>query len=207
MRARIVLFVLLAVVAAAAAVLSFAALEALGRACGFGELSFLLPVVLDAGACAGTVSWLSSPPGVARLFGRRLALVLLASSVAGNGIGHFLAAYRLPVPWLLLVAVSALAPMVLASVVHLAVVSAQDEPGPSETAVEATTEEPRYQENPGSGALGQPEDSSGDPVTTLIAEGVGRRRLAKELGVSEHQARQLLAARTNGRRAEVGDDD
>jgi hypothetical protein len=55
---RAVLFILLAVVATAAAMLSFAALDELGQVCGFGPLSPLLPLVLDAGAAAGTVAWL-----------------------------------------------------------------------------------------------------------------------------------------------------
>ena len=48
MTARIVLFGLLAVVAAAAAVLSFSALRDLALLCGFApELAWLLPVVVD----------------------------------------------------------------------------------------------------------------------------------------------------------------
>lgn len=37
-----------------------------------------------------------------------------------------------------------------------------------------------------------------DPVAELIEAGAGRRRLAAELGLTEHQARQLLAERRNG---------
>jgi len=125
---RVVLFTLLAVVAGAAAVLSFSALRDLGLACGFdSRLAWLLPLVVDAGAAAGSVTWLSQPPGAARLFGRRLAVVLLLASVAGNAVGHVLEAYRLVASWPLVVAVSALAPAVLASVVHLVVLAVQDD--------------------------------------------------------------------------------
>jgi len=125
---RVVLFALLAVVAAAAAVLSFSALRDLGLACGFDpHLAWLLPLVVDAGAAAGSVTWLSQPPGAARWFGRRLAVVLLLASVAGNAVGHVLEAYRLVASWPLVVAVSALAPAVLASVVHLVVLAVRDD--------------------------------------------------------------------------------
>lgn len=45
------------------------------------------------------------------------------------------------------------------------------------------------------GSSGVSED---DRAAALIAEGAGRRRLARELGVTEHQARELLAERRNG---------
>lgn len=42
-------------------------------------------------------------------------------------------------------------------------------------------------------------EPAGDRAGQLIAEGVGRRRLARELGIKEHEARQLLARhRVNG---------
>ncbi|MCO7196629.1 hypothetical protein [Pseudonocardia sp. McavD-2-B] len=37
-----------------------------------------------------------------------------------------------------------------------------------------------------------------DRAEALIADGAGRRRLAKELEITEHQARELLAGRRNG---------
>lgn len=161
MMARVILFGLLAVVAAAAAVLSFAALRDLGLACGFGQLSALVPVVIDAGACAGSVSWLTSPPGAAQVFGRRLALVLLGSSVVGNGIAHLLEAEGWAVAWWLVVAVAALAPCVLGAVVHLVVV-----------AVQSTTERPEVVEGEaGTGTR---------PVSTPADHAFSQRR--EELG-------------------------
>ncbi|GAA2850165.1 hypothetical protein GCM10010472_04020 [Pseudonocardia halophobica] len=48
--------------------------------------------------------------------------------------------------------------------------------------------------------VGEPAGETGeDRVAMLVAAGLGRRRLAKELGIREHEARQLLAAH----RAEV----
>lgn len=117
------LHALLVVVAACAAVLSFEALRDLALLCGFVHQSApLLPLVIDAGAAAGTLAWLTQD-GPARSFGRKLALVLLGVSVAGNAIGHALAAFRDAPPLVLVVAVSGVAPAVLGAVVHLAVVA------------------------------------------------------------------------------------
>jgi hypothetical protein len=114
---------LLLVVAACAAVLSFEALRDLALLCGFVHRSApLLPLVIDAGAAAGTLAWLTQD-GPARSFGRKLALVLLGTSVAGNAIGHALVAFSDSPPLILVVAVSGVAPAVLGAVVHLAVVA------------------------------------------------------------------------------------
>ncbi len=101
MSARRALAALLAVVATAAAVLSFAALRDLALLCGFSRgLAWLLPVVVDAGAAAGSLVWLGgSAPVRARRFARALALVLLGSSVAANALSHGLAAYGMRPAW------------------------------------------------------------------------------------------------------------
>ena len=171
MIARIVLFGLLAVVATAAAVLSFSALRDLALLCGFAaELAWLLPVVVDAGAAAGSLVWLGGRTHqLARRFARALALTLLGLSVGANALAHGLEAYRLAPAWWVVVAVSAIAPAVLGAVVHLAVLVGR-----------AT-----------------PPEIHGDRATELIAAGVGRRRLARDLDISEHEALQLLTqART-----------
>src|SRR3954451_9391612 len=81
-RARNALYILLGLVAVAAAVLSFAALRDLALLCGFSpRLAWLLPVVVDAGAAAGSIVWLGgSVAHSARTFARALALSLLALS-------------------------------------------------------------------------------------------------------------------------------
>jgi hypothetical protein len=58
-------------------------------------------VVVDAGAAAGSLVWLSGWAGApARRFARVLALVLLASSVAANALSHGLAAHAArPARW------------------------------------------------------------------------------------------------------------
>lgn len=171
---RPVLYGLLGVVAAAAAVLSFAALRDLAAVCGFGaQLAWLLPVVVDAGAAAGSLVWLGGTTArAARVFARALALGLLGLSVAANALGHGLAAFALSPPWWVVVIVSAIAPAVLGAVVHLAVlVGRHTDPVPD-------TDE---------------QAADADRVTALIAEGAGRRRLSREPDITEHEARQLLA--------------
>lgn len=123
--------VLLSVVAVAAAVLSFAALRDLALLCGFAPgLAWLLPVVVDAGAAAGSLVWLGRACGPsATTFGRALALSLLATSVAGNAVVHGLAASGSRPSWVLVVVVSAVAPAVLGAVVHLASLVARGGPG------------------------------------------------------------------------------
>lgn len=129
MNARVVLFGLLLIVAGAAAILSFAALRDLALLCGFSpQLAWLLPVVVDAGAAAGSLVWLGGwAARAARRFARALALALLGSSVAANALGHGLAAFALAPPWWVVVIVSAVAPAVLGAVVHLAVLVGRTE--------------------------------------------------------------------------------
>jgi hypothetical protein len=185
--ARVTLHGLLAVVAGAAAVLSFDGLRSLAAVCGFGGLSPLLPLVIDCGAAAGTLAWLSRT-GRARTFGRVLALVLLTSSVAGNGVSHGLEAYGVKPAWWVVVIVGAVAPAVLGAVVHLAVLVGRPAP-----MVELLDEDDEpidwWSDAPPAGE---------DRAAELIAAGAGRRKLARELHISEHAARELLTASRNG---------
>lgn len=215
------LYALLAVVAGAAAVLSFAALRDLALVCGFGErLAWLLPVAIDVGAAAGALAWLRPDAGEGRAFGRALALVLLATSVAGNALGHGLAAYGASPHWSVVVAVSAVAPAVLGAVVHLVVLVARDGSEREGTADEVWSgdewtylstlpgEEPSPELPPAAGealeaASSVVEGYDGPGTETeegwrayafyLISKGTGRKALAGELDISEWEARQLIA--------------
>lgn len=178
------MWMLLTVVACAAAVLSFSALRDLATLCGFStRLAWLLPVVIDAGAAAGCLIWLGEYDG-GRRFSRSLTWLLLASSVAGNAVVHGLTAYGLRPAWWLVVLVSAVAPAVLGAVVHLAVLVGR--PGASHIGAGPTDN---------LAAEGPPPDCTGDAFA-----GLGRRRLAAELGVTEYAARQILAARNGAPR-------
>jgi Protein of unknown function (DUF2637) len=264
------LYVLLSVVAGAAAMLSFAALRDLAELCGFTPaLAWLLPVVVDAGAAAGSLVWLSRTTAAeARRFARRLALGLLGLSVAANALGHGLAAFVLLPPWWVVVILSGIAPAVLGAMVHLAVLvgrlpqrltepapaepddaaaqeewatpgpmfdapaasptwdptaaaagwspphwvstdwpptdwppvdwkataeqeihSAQDKPAQDSVVPDPVVPDPGVQD-PGVQDPGVPDGS--DRAAALIAAGAGRRRLSRELGVTEYEARRLL---------------
>jgi Protein of unknown function (DUF2637) len=206
------LFGLLVIVAAAAAVLSFDALRSLAELAGFShDLSWLLPITIDAGAAAGTVAWLTTRKGSSHVFGRALALVLLSSSIVGNAGAHYMIQERVLPPWWFIAAISAVAPAVLGGVVHLAVLFAryvstmpvrqpgddQDQGSPSPTAdfwgnygVDLG--------NPGGdlGNDGKPGDHEAreDKIERLIGEGYGRIRLARALEIGPEDARKLIDA-------------
>nr|WP_062395519.1 DUF2637 domain-containing protein [Pseudonocardia sp. AL041005-10] len=203
------LYTLLLVVAAAAAVLSFTTLRDLALLCGFSiSTAWLLPLVVDVGAAAGTLTWLSGP-GAARGYGRALALTLLGLSVGGNALGHGLAAADARPHWGVVVLVSAVAPAVLGAVVHLSVLAGRTDPAEHDQAEEPTEQarmkvvsEPVATVDPVPavaatvGELVEQRDGTGrDRVSVLLAEGAGRRRLARELDITEHQARELIAER------------
>ena len=214
MNGRITLYLLLAVVAGAAAMLSFAALRDLARLCGFAPwLAWLLPVVVDAGAAAGSLVWLRSGSAArARRFARRLALGLLALSVAANALGHGLAAYALLPPWWVVVLLSGIAPAVLGAMVHLAVLvghtdpdhaaaDLDDEPVPYRLARDPDDVDGARRARPvpplgrrPAHAPGLAPDGPSDRAAELIAAGVGRRRLSRELDITEYEARRLLEA-------------
>ena len=208
MSARHVLYGLLGAVAVAAAVQSFDALRSLAVLCGFSWwLAPLLPVTVDAGAAAGVVAWLGRDVSGGRRFGRWLALALLAASVAGNALGHALAAYSVRPHWLVVVAVSAVAPAVLGAVTHLAVLVGR-EPAPelwcmdeapaalAQSSVPAARQEPSAaaDTSPVEDATPEvePSDEDGPDVAELISRGYGRARLARELDITPSQARTLI---------------
>jgi hypothetical protein len=218
-RRQVALWALLAVVAVSAAVLSFASLRDLAVMCGYGAaLASLFPLVVDAGAAAGCLTWLGWVGSeVGRRFARALTSTLLAASVAMNAVGHALVAYGVHPPWGLIVLVSAIPPATLGAVVHLAVlVTRRDAPpveadpgapeaGPVSAPVEAARPVPPVEAGPEPDPIGleeapQPAISASDPVAELLAQGAGRRRLARELDISEHAARRLLATQPKGAR-------
>lgn len=187
--------------------LSFSALRDLALVCGFApRLSWLLPVVVDAGAAAGSLVWLGGHAGsAARTFARALALALLVLSVAANALGHGLAAFDLAPAWWVVVIVSAVAPSVLGAVVHLAVLVGR--PEPASTVRPDLDESIPYQlagayehgliDEHGRSRHWDDAPAAQDRATELIAAGVGRRRLSRELEITEYEARRLIARTRN----------
>lgn len=132
----------LAVVAIAAAVLSFDALRHLAVMVGTpGTLAWLLPVTVDAAAVVATRVWLAGgAPARAWRFARVLALTMVALSVAGNAVSHWLAAYQVEPAWWAVVAVASVPPLVLGATAHLAALAAT--PGEAGGAGEAGHPDP-----------------------------------------------------------------
>lgn len=170
---RIFIRTVMGLVAICAGALSFQSLMHLGELCGYGGLSWAYPVTLDLGAAASCASWIHerNRQALAMTWG------MLAVSVVLNGTLHYLQTAAASPSWLLVVLVAAVPPMIFGLVVHLAVGKRTEPDSPRPTSV---------------GPL-RPADP--DPVAELIESGAGRGVLARELGISEHQARQILASR------------
>ena len=170
----------MALVALAAFALSFQSLMRLGELAGYGQLAPLFPIVVDLGTVACCAAWLSRKSREAF----HATWVLLAVSVGGNGLVHWLlAAGRVP-SWPVITLVGTVPPLVLGLCVHLAVgleasgvVPADNDSGPEDLVERVTARITRARQ-------------SGEPVP-------GRRKLAAEFRTTEHQVRAALAA-TNG---------
>jgi hypothetical protein len=129
----------LAVVGAAAAVLSFSALSDLARLCGITgtvavngrtfHLAWLLPITVDVLAAVATRIWLrrrAAPEAV--VFAQRAAWAAIAGTVVGNAYHGVLIRSTAEPPLLAAVAVSAVPAVALGALVHLAVLVGR-EPG------------------------------------------------------------------------------
>ncbi|MFF4735319.1 DUF2637 domain-containing protein [Streptomyces sp. NPDC001262] len=107
----------------AAAASSYAALQDLALRTGWWPwLSWLLPLTVDAYAMTAVRVWLgrSTRNTYARTWAKYNAVGGIALSVAGNAVDHAAAAKVLVVSWPLIVAVSAIPPVVLGLLVHMA---------------------------------------------------------------------------------------
>ncbi|WP_424890943.1 DUF2637 domain-containing protein [Streptomyces sp. XH2] len=107
----------------AAAASSYAALQDLAlRSAWWPWLSWLLPVTVDAYALTAVRVWLSrsTRSHIARSWAKANAIGGIALSVAGNAVDHAAEAGVIAVSWPLIVAVSAIPPVVLGLLVHLA---------------------------------------------------------------------------------------
>jgi hypothetical protein len=119
----------MALVAVAAAALSFVSLWRLGQLAGYGALSALYPVVLDLGAASSCAAWLHTRSRQASA----MTWALLGLSVVLNGTVHWLESTGQLPGWPLVVGVAAIPPLTLGLVVHL-VISMDREPAAVEPA-------------------------------------------------------------------------
>lgn len=163
-------------VAAVAAVASYVHTHELALRAGEGWRATLIPLSVDGMLVAASMVML-----VRRREGLRagalpwagLVLGIVASLAANVAAGH----PEWNPPWLAGV-VAAWPPIALAVSFELLILVHRDRPPPA--------------------ALPAGEEPGDERVTSLIAAGVGRRRLARELAISEHEARELLARARNG---------
>lgn len=110
---------------AAAVVASFSTLAELAKAAGWDDrAAWLLPTCLDALGMAAARVWMSpGKPAAARSFARRLTLLAVVLSVAGNAAGHMVASGYVRPGLLVVMLVGAVPPASLAAVVHLVVLT------------------------------------------------------------------------------------
>ncbi|MFD8034679.1 DUF2637 domain-containing protein [Streptomyces sp. NPDC059717] len=107
----------------AAAASSYAALQDLAVRTGWWPwLSWLLPLTTDAYAMTAVRVWLghSTRNRRARAWAKANAIGAIVLSVAGNAVDHAIASHVIAVSWPLIVAVSAIPPVVLGLLVHMA---------------------------------------------------------------------------------------
>ncbi|MFI2077006.1 DUF2637 domain-containing protein [Streptomyces triculaminicus] len=123
MRRDVLLYMGMSAVGLAAAASSYAALQDLALRTGWWSwLSWLLPLTVDAYAMTAVRVWLgrSTRSQSARTWAKANAIGGIALSVAGNAVDHAASAGVIAVSWPLIVAVSAIPPVVLGLLVHLA---------------------------------------------------------------------------------------
>jgi hypothetical protein len=206
------------VIVVATVVLSFSSLRSLAEMCGFtGWLGWVWPICLDAVAYLATRIWLEK--GAAYRFARALAVGAVSLSLVANGLVHGLTEYRLHPHWVVVVLVGAVPPLMLALVAHLLVTDQPASPAPAPAEEPAADveelpadvpETPAELASPGDHqASANPEpdplmEQARDVLAKAQQDGrvIGRTRLARELGVTVHQARQLLAEARRPRLAE-----
>lgn len=140
-RAPWIVWLGLAVVLAAAAVLSFDALRGLALAVSIpGHFAWLLPIAVDAGAAVSCSVWLApSSPRDASRFAAKMTWSLLVATVAGNAGQLGMHAHGVTPPWPVAVAVGAIAPAVVGAVVHLVVLLVRDRDRRSDSPVSDQT--------------------------------------------------------------------
>jgi len=183
----------LAVVLAAAAILSFAELRALGTAVGIPTvIAWLLPISIDAGAAVSCAVWLGgrTDEHAARYAGR-MTWALLLATVLGNATGLGLAAAAVVPPWWVAVLVGAIPPAIVGSTVHLVVLL-----------VRRSDRGPMIQTAPDQQSGARPaaqvdEDELLPKVRELIAAQngpVSQRKVRSEFGIGAERARALLEA-------------
>ena len=151
--------------------------------------------IVEVVAVTGTWLWVTEP----RLRWEAATAVVLASAVSGYAGVHAYGAFGLVGP------VGAIVTTHLVARAWIVPATTGQGPVVDEGAATVRTPHPdgvRTVPELDQAEPGADDDRRQPPVVdraeALIADGAGRRRLAKELAITEHQARELLAGRRNG---------
>jgi hypothetical protein len=175
---KLIVRVSMALVALAAAALSFQSLWRLGQLAGYGSLAWAFPLVVDLGAASSCAAWLHTRSRQAL----GMTWALLATSVLLNSTTHYLTSTNQTPGWLLVVAVAAVPPTVLGLCIHLAVDLRADDAAPAPADPTSTVDLVERAR-----------------LVLAATPGAGRNTLARELRISTYRARGLLAQiSTNG---------
>jgi hypothetical protein len=150
-------------------------------------------------------------------YARALALAAAAVTIGANVLQHGLAAYHQTPPWWLVAALAAIPPTALVAVAHQVALLTRTHPTTTPVPDAHSSDPGGQTTTPPASAAAAPapalplgEDELAKRARQLVAtseQPVGRRRLARELEISEHQARVLLsqvngAARPAGNRSD-----
>jgi Protein of unknown function (DUF2637) len=180
------------VVAGVAAVVSYAHMRHLAELAGEAWRADILPLSVDGLLVAASLVLL-----VRRKAGRRAGLlpwVGLLLGVAASLVANVAAAQ----PTVLGRVVAGWPPLAFAVSFELLVAILRDGRPPThrvDIPIEAVDEDP-VAELPDFWSAAPFADTSSGRAAALLEQGAGRRKLARELGISEHAARQLKATRT-----------
>jgi hypothetical protein len=134
----------LAVVLAAAAILSFDALRGLALAVRIPDhFAWLMPIAVDAGAAVSCATWLGArtAPDAAQFAGR-MTWALLAVTVVGNAGQLGMHAHGINPPWWVAVLVGTIPPAVVGATVHLLVLLLRSTRAATEDTLPAEPEQP-----------------------------------------------------------------
>ncbi|MFG2144263.1 DUF2637 domain-containing protein [Streptomyces sp. NPDC048696] len=189
------LFAGMGAVGIAAAASSYAALQDLAVRTGWWAwLSWLLPLTIDAYAMTAVRVWLgnSTRNPVARAWAKANAIGAIILSVAGNAVDHTVAAGVVPVGWPLIVSVSAVPPVVLGLLVHMAHLrtlpsatgspaeAGQEQPPPSVPSTPPAAPKPRQSRRPANGGSTRRELPPGHSDAELVAAARERAATGQE---------------------------
>jgi hypothetical protein len=178
-------------VATAAAVLSFSSLRALAISTNtWSWIAWLLPISLDAAAATATFVWLRTDRREIVRLAATIAWSTIVLSVVGNGVHHAFQALGIVPWWWVALIVGAVPPAVFGAVVHLAITAAKPVVADNQPAKQAEPAVPEPTLEPVVEVVDEPVED--DHIDWSLSE----RRLAAELGITRHAARQLKAART-----------